>query len=272
MTSTDRHLKCVVLVIASHNEAFDGFKRIWEEHWEQSSDHLQNCLCFYLYNDESISEMKAEGNDLYFPYEETYPAPGLLLKTMDALEYLDSLSITYDFLIRTNLSSLFNWKACMQFIDNAPTNDLVAGVPYNTKRMSGMCMILSSDIVQQLQQRRSSLDFDLADDIAINRILNKMKNNTYIELKSIGIELVNGEVHQDISDSDVIHYRFHSGWVEGNLSREQDHIAMEKVHQGLLTAIVEHFCSSISNDPVQASIASMLILCTLVCVRNNRTF
>lgn len=267
-----RHVKCVVLVIASHDTAFDGFKRIWEEHWHQSSDLLQDCLCFYLYNDPNITQMRAEGNDLYFPYEETYPAPGLLLKTMDALEYLDSHNVTYDFLLRTNLSSLFNWKGFMQFIDERPQKAIVAGVPYDTNCMSGMCMILSSDVVKQLQQNKSSMDFDLPDDEAINLVLHQMKDNDYFELKSIGIELINGEVQQDISDPDVIHFRFHSGWVKGNLSREQDHIAMEKVHRGLLSEIVEHFCNSISNDPIQASIASIFILCTLLCVRYSKRF
>ncbi len=275
MTPIGSHLKCVVLVIASHNEAFDGFKRIWEDHWEKSSDHLQDSICFYLYNDPNISEVRAEGNDLYFPYEETYPAPGLLLKTMDALDYLDRQQITYDFLLRTNLSSLFNWKNFKNFIDEQTPKGLVAGVPYNTKRMSGMCMILSSDVVNHIRQQRSSLDFDLPDDEAINRMLHQMPKNKYVVLESIGIELVNGKVTQnitEISNSDVIHFRFHSGWVEGNMRREQDHIAMDKVHHGILSAIVEHFCTSISNDPLQASIASILILFTVLCVRYTRKF
>jgi hypothetical protein len=263
--SRRQHMKCVVLVIASHSEAFDGFKQIWEEHWNQSADHLRDCKCFYLYNDPNFTEMRKDGSNLYFPYEETYPAPGLLLKTMDALAYLETQNITFDFLLRTNLSSLFNWRAFMQFINSKSPKSLVAGVPYNTRRMSGMCMILSSDVVQQIRQRRSQLDFDLPDDEAINNILHQMPGNNYVELKS------NGELRDAIDvNSDIIHFRFHSGWVKGNLNREQDHVAMEKVHRGLLNVIIEHFCSSIKNDPVQASMASILILCAVLAVRNSR--
>ena len=267
---TGRHQRCVVLVIASHNTAFDGFKRIWKEHWDQSAEYLKECLCLYLYNDPNLSKLKEDGDDLYFPYKETYPAPGLLLKTMDALQYLEDRKVTYDFILRTNLSSLFNWKAFMQFLTVQQSKSLVAGVPYNTNRMSGMCMILSSDVVQHLKKEEANLDFDLPDDEAINRILHTMPQNRYIHLKSMGIQMVDGEIRNvPTTESDVVHFRFHSGWVEGNMNREKDRIAMEKVHRGLLSAIVEHFCNSIKNDPLQAAIASMLILWSVMFVRNR---
>lgn len=270
---TAKHLKCIVLVIASHNSAFDGFKRIWKEHWDQSAEHLKECLCLFLYNDHTLSKAKVDGNDLYFPHEETYPAPGLLLKTMDALEYLDENNITFDFLLRTNLSSLFNWEAFIRFLSTQPSTSLVAGVPYNTKRMSGMCMILSADVVREVQKEKGSLDYDMPDDEAINRVLNKMRGNKYIEVQSLGIELIDGELRPsltDIKNTDVIHFRFHSGWTEGNLNREKDHAAMNRVHRGLISAIVEHFCTSIENDPFQASIVSFLILWSVVFIRKCR--
>jgi hypothetical protein len=267
-----RHLKCVVLVIASHTTAFDGFKRIWEQHWDQSAELLKGYMCMYLYNDPTLTDAEIRGNDFYFPNEETYPAPGLLLKTMNALQHLEDNGITFDFLLRTNLSSLFNWKAFDRFLSLQQPKSLVAGVPYNTKRMSGMCMILSADLVQQIKRGKSSLDYDLPDDEAINQLLHTMPNNNYTELKSVGIELIDGKIRpslSEITDSDFIHFRFHSGWVEGNLNREKDHLAMDQVRIGLFSAIVEHFCTSIKNDPIQAGIASLLIIWSVMFVRKR---
>ena len=262
-----KHYKCVVLVIASESTAFNGFKQIWKDHWTKSSKYVGQLRCFYLYNDPSLSNMIRKGDDLYFPYEETYPSPGLLKKTMDCLKFLGEQNISYDFLLRTNLSSLFNWKAFAQFIDNNISKQkLVAGVPYNTSKMSGMCMILSRDLVHNIMVKEAQLDFDLPDDEAINRVLNKIQNVTYVELESRGIE----GLDQDLSKlQDVIHYRFHSGWIEGNLNREKDHSDMRKMQTDYLTVIVEHFYTSMKNDPLQASIASMLIIVALIFNRGN---
>ena len=63
-----------------------------EQHWHWF-DHLHGghgMKCFYLFNNPTQKEpvLFTNGMDLTFPFEETYPAPGLLLKTMAAMEYL----------------------------------------------------------------------------------------------------------------------------------------------------------------------------------------
>jgi hypothetical protein len=263
----EKHYKCVVLIIASESTAFDSFKQIWIDHWAKSFKYVGQLRCFYLYNDPSLSNMNRKGDDLYFPYEETYPSPGLLSKTMDSLKFLADQNISYDFILRTNLSSLFNWKAFAQFIDNnISKSKLVAGVPYNTSKMSGMCMILSRDLVQIIIEKKTQLDFNLPDDEAINRVLNEIQNVTYVELASRGID----SLDQDLSKlQDIIHYRFHSGWIEGNLQREKDHSDMRKMQTDYLTVIVEHFYTSMRNDPLQASISCMLIIVALIFIRGN---
>lgn len=83
-----------------------------EHHWQHYiKTDLRNMQRYYLYNDEHQEESVRVlyGHDLVFPHAETYPAPGLLLKTMDAIDYLHQNHVTYDFLLRTNLSSLFDW-------------------------------------------------------------------------------------------------------------------------------------------------------------------
>lgn len=237
--------KCVILVIASHSPAFDKFKRMWVAHWEASKENVFEYECFYLYNNDS--SFKRKGRDLYFPYEETYPAPGLLLKTIGALRYLKETGVTYDMLFRTNLSSLIDWAAFRAFIyRHHLSKNVVAGVMYGEKQMSGMCMLLSGNLAQLLLENEKQLNYEIPDDHAINTYFLGLPNIEYIYFGSK-------------SNERPIHQRFQSGWVEGNMNRERDHASMALAQK----SIIEHFQECVTNQP---HVAWLVLLMSTVAV------
>lgn len=237
------HYKCIILVVAHHEASYDRFKKIWVKHLNANKHWLDECTCYFLYNDPTLQRQKIVKHDMYFPHEETYPAPGLLLKTMDALEYMRDNDITYDMTLRTNLSSLINWKAFNKFInENHTKQEFIAGVPYDDKKISGCCMFLSSDLVNSLIENRHELNFDIPDDEAINTWLaSKNANLNFYYLDSTRPKTI--EDVREAVDSDKIHFRFHMGWIDENRQRKKDHSDMNDIMVSL-TKIIESFENS----------------------------
>lgn len=237
------NFRCIVLVIANHDELYEDFKSTWVYHWNNNKQYLNDCECFYLYNDENQTEkVIRSGNDLYFPFKETYPAPGLLLKTMGALEYLNDNEITYDIILRTNLSSLINWKSFSEFIDKNISNQyFYAGVLYKDKHMSGCCMIMSKYIANILLENKNLLNYDEPDDVAINLWLLSSEISDKIDYQYIdSIRPNNDDELSDAINKNIIHFRFHAGYTNENIKRIKDHQDMKKI-MTLIDKIFEYF-------------------------------
>jgi hypothetical protein len=245
MVMSPRHFRCVVLVIAHHNKAYEPFKRIWEAHWNTYADDvLRDLACFYLYNDPNQVEpvVVTDGCNLTFPQEETYPTPGLLLKTFDAIQYLSDKNLTYDLLLRTNLSSLFNWPAFVEYLPPSGVERFVAGVEYKPKYISGMCLLLSDDLVRDITHNRFQIEFGYPDDHAIAvYLLEHQPGLTYHHIPSITVRYYWDVLYQCLHRCvygvrDIVHMRFHAGSGLTN-RRHWDHRNMRAMHQMLTSRL-----------------------------------
>ena len=93
---------------------------------------------------ESIIE---ENNFLYVKGDETV-IPGMYQKTMKAIEYL-SKNYTYDYIVRTNLSSFWNIPNLFKLCDTFPKTNFAGG--YNIQGfISGTGIIMSPDVASIL--------------------------------------------------------------------------------------------------------------------------
>lgn len=180
MAQTQRYC-CLVLVIAHRDAAYTPFRDLWWTHWCATAAHDPRMALFFLYNDPAQKEAVCQnGPDLTFAYAETYPAPGLLLKTMGALQWFFDRGIRFEWCLRTNLSSGFDWRALRAFLDGQRCRSAVMGMFYAprpgpsdplapaTQFVSGAAMLLSEDVARDLLQDRDRLDFNSPDDHAIN--------------------------------------------------------------------------------------------------------
>lgn len=239
------HYKCVILVIAHHDPIYDQCKEIWEAHWQAHAAALGDYRVYFLYNEPGRTAV--EGHDLIFPHEETYPFPGLLLKTMDALEYLRDSGVTYDMVFRTNLSTLLNFRAFKEYVETNVDKELFyAGRKYGDRHISGCGMLMSRDIVRMLMEHRSELALHEPDDHAINLFL--QAKIPYLMLHEIPNAAPSSRGEMDgFTNSNVIHFRFRSK------NRQQDidnmrymvslwnprsHMGIQRWHVILLVAFV----------------------------------
>ena len=111
---------------------------------------------------ESIIE---ENNFLYVKGDETV-IPGMYQKTMKAIEYLSN-NYTYDYIVRTNLSSFWNIPNLFKLCDTFPKTNFAGG--YNIQGfISGTGIIMSPDVATRLY--RTPYIPMIHEDVAISEV------------------------------------------------------------------------------------------------------
>lgn len=158
-------MKLAVLVIASSGKLYDDFKRIWLTNWQMfgpKDSHL-----YFLYGRGYTTDVPSD-YDMALDVEENI-IPGVLMKTMLALR---GLRAPYDYVLRTNLSSLYNWSDYMNFLKSgAPTSSCLAGCSPDRSHVGGCGFTMSYDVVEKLLDGAQQLDVSLVDDVAISNLL-----------------------------------------------------------------------------------------------------
>lgn len=209
-----REFKCVVLVIASENDSFPRFKEIWEAHWQANIRLLGSSYArFYLYNDPTASPAgnSPENMNLRFPHEETYPSPGLLLKTLDALQFLKDNDIKFDMVFRTNLSSLIDWAAFAGWVSRIGVG-VISGRKYDDRHISGCGMLLPKAVADEILAHRAELDQNQPDDHAINLYLHA--HHPFLRYEEFPNATPTNEDEMRMAlqtRPKIVHYRFYSG-------------------------------------------------------------
>ena len=103
----------IVLIIASSSDIYDLFLELWREKikcWKLNSGSDQvHYRFFFVFADPSLPmEAVCKEDCIYCKCEESLE-PGIFLKTMMALRFCENEFI-YDFILRTNLSSFWNFS------------------------------------------------------------------------------------------------------------------------------------------------------------------
>ncbi|MEX0598725.1 MAG: hypothetical protein WD512_19735, partial [Candidatus Paceibacterota bacterium] len=111
--------------------------------------------------------------------------PGVLIKTLDALEYIDN-HYNYDILLRTNLSSFFMFDRLSKYIKHLPKTMVYEGVRLRKKTnpyASGAGFFMSRDIVKLLIDNRNEVLLD-ADTISDDRQIGAFLKSKNVRVKT----------------------------------------------------------------------------------------
>ena len=107
---------CIVLIIASPSYIYDSFLALWREKIRllQEKGAVKNTFrFFFVFSDPSLHvDVLCIDDCIYCKYVESLE-PGIFLKTMAAIRYCET-NFSYDYLLRTNLSSFWNFP-CLDF-------------------------------------------------------------------------------------------------------------------------------------------------------------
>jgi hypothetical protein len=158
-------LRLLVLVISGGEDpVYAAHKEIWRTYL-----HTTPGVDVYFVE---AGEPRVTEDTVYTGGSETWD--GILGKTMTALKMLHSE--TYSFVLRTNLSSVWNFPRLLDRIETFPRTSLYAGfhglykdrIPY----ISGAGILMSSDVSSLLLQHTEDLQaVGLPDDVSIGAVL-----------------------------------------------------------------------------------------------------
>ncbi len=128
-----------------------------------SSPHI---ACYFItFSD--VAEIRLDGDTLHLPGTESYE--GITKKTLDALDYFLRRD-SYDFIIRTNISSIWDYPKLLTYLQTLPTTNVYAGLPGGTRGqmswVSGAGITLTPDVCKKLLDAREfALGFNIIDDV-----------------------------------------------------------------------------------------------------------
>jgi hypothetical protein len=157
-------MRVLVLIIASDDKpCYAQHRAVWRERW----DLHPAFECKFLQMREGLT---GEEEHTFFVQGVESLHPGILDKTVAALRhYLDR---GYDFILRTNLSSLWFFDRFAQVLEDMPSSGVYAGVNSSVRRyVSGGGLLLSCDVARLLVENMHLNTTNCVDDVDIGCVL-----------------------------------------------------------------------------------------------------
>ncbi len=221
--STEKtHVRAVMLILASNqNELVRNCRKIWKMY--MNIDPL--IKVFFVYGELATPlENYDEASDLIYPnIRESYPV--FIHKTVEAMKYIHS-KYTYDFFIRTNLSTFWDFKQLHKHLDILPKVNCYSGDgPFSNHApvgyyLSGVDTIVTYEMIDSLVNNTDKMNYEVVEDAAMGLYFNGVLNVPMLpnricffeDIHVIHQETVNTIIHriQEAIQSGKDHYRVKS--------------------------------------------------------------
>ena len=162
-------MRVLILVISDDSHTvYAENRRLWRE-----TPRPSNVEVYFIERSPRAKEAVLEGDVLTVPGEEN--SPGIVRKTVEAFDYFLKSGHSYDWVVRTNLSSHYHIPRLLSFLETRPTTRYYGGarVCYgNIVYATGCGMYLTPDVCEILQTHRDALySVGIIDDVDIGCIL-----------------------------------------------------------------------------------------------------
>lgn len=183
------HYRCIILIIATNDtQHFINCRNVWKKYMNLYSD----IKIFFIYGKLLSPLLDKNENDLVFD-SVVDSNVATIHKSLLAMKYI-SCNYTYDYLIRTNLSTFWNIKLLPDLLDKCPKNKCYSGAhnlsPFyinnnnnnkliTTNLYSGICIIFTPDIVDLIFNNLTKINFTLPDDISIGLFMSDFEFNSF---------------------------------------------------------------------------------------------
>jgi len=183
------HYDLIILVIAHSVGVYKGFI---EEYWKRFINFVErrgdNVKIYLVFGQQPKEQISIHPGNLLITRTPENLIPGVLEKTVRAFEHINRFH-TYKHVLRTNLSSFFRLDEMLAVQARLSDKSEYAGVvgtkcdlaaalqgtdlapSENFSFASGAAIWFSSDIVSYIVANKSSLRYDIIDDVALGRLL-----------------------------------------------------------------------------------------------------
>ena len=189
MADKKEHCRCIILIIATNDtQYFNNCRNVWKRYI-----NLYPALkVFFIYGKLNQPLEDRDSNDIVYDDIIEHNRFTTIQKSLIAMKYI-SCNYTYDYLIKTNLSTFWNLNLVDNLLDKCPKEKCYAGghdlSPFMitepiyktiyTNLYSGVCTILTPDIVELFFKNLSKFSFTLPDDISLGLFMTDIDCNTY---------------------------------------------------------------------------------------------
>ena len=112
----------IFLVIASPGEAYNRLKKTLLYFMNSN----KNFITFFIYGNINKDKIYKSEYDLYFPEIKENFVPGITLKTIEAIKFINK-NYNYKFVIRTNLSTFWRLDKLYKLLKKLEKNKYLAG-------------------------------------------------------------------------------------------------------------------------------------------------
>jgi hypothetical protein len=173
-----------VLILIISDDSLPHYKNN-KDVWRSYMNSRSNIHCYFIecITDESKVYPYIENNTIYFKGVES--RQNILIKTINAMEYFMNSGVQYDFIVRTNLSTVWDFDTLNRYINTLPKEKIYAGSTgpfYNPDNynvwfyfVGGMGIIMSNDVCKLIiENRKTAESFKIIDDIDIGYALSKI--------------------------------------------------------------------------------------------------
>jgi len=219
-------LKVLMLIIS--NESIPVYKK-HKELWLKYMNLNPSVDCYFMeYHPEK--NYIIEKNTIFIKGVETYH-PGIREKTIDCFNYFLNRDTKYDYIIRTNLSSLWNFKALLKYLQTLPKEGVYSGAlgKHIVSFASGSGFIMTPDVVSKIVQHRNLCnEINIIDDVDIGYLLQKIG---IFPFRNSRTDILNNHLLSTFQyNSDIYHYRIK---FDGN--RDDEILATSKILDMILS-------------------------------------
>ena len=169
-----KHYRAVMLVLASHNNTtFENCRNVWKSYMK-----LDNQIKVYFVYGNSGLELTDIDNDSDLIFENVHESyPVLIEKTIEAMKIIDE-NISYDYFIRTNLSTFWDFQKLHLHLNDLPKTNCYSGdgpLPGYTPDgyyLSGTDTIVSKEMINEIINNTDKVDYNTIEDQAMGKFFN----------------------------------------------------------------------------------------------------
>lgn len=169
-------MKILILILANDTPVYLQMQECWKKYMNVN-ENVKSYFIKYDVEELYDSDVTVCENTIYIKGKMDSLIPGCLDKTIKALEY--SLNnMEFDYLIRTNMSSVWDINKIHTYLSNNTHSCLGVLTKYNNIKkffISGAGIILSHSVCKNIIDNKHLLDYSIIDDVAIGIILKKLK-------------------------------------------------------------------------------------------------
>ena len=224
MTDTKEHYRCIILIIATNDtQYFNNCRNVWKRYI-----HINPVVkVFFVYGKLNQPLEDRDSNDIVYDDIIEHNGFAVIQKSLIAMKYI-SCSYTYDYMIKTNLSTFWNLNLIDTLLDKCPKEKCYAGghdlSPFfigepsyqiiHTPLYSGVCTILTPDVLELFFKKLSKFSFTLPDDISLGLFMSDIESNTYTITNRLYLEnysildnhIIQEEINKGVQNN-AVYYR-----------------------------------------------------------------